>query len=99
MIDRAALQVAPVGDAHHHRAREGVVGAPPESGELIAELMVSGPDLVEELNLHDGLQAPSREPDGAAPDVRPRNWGDVAPSPTDLPLEPPSDLPSTAPSP
>src|SRR2546426_8332994 len=70
MVDRAALQVTPVGDAHHHRAREGVAGAPPQSGELVAELMVGGPDVVEELDLHHGLQAASREADGAAHDVR-----------------------------
>src|SRR5205809_7607516 len=28
MVDRAALQIATVRDPHHHRAREGVAGAP-----------------------------------------------------------------------
>src|SRR3989475_11555471 len=70
MVDRAALQIATVRDPHHHRAREGVAGAPPQSGELVAELMVGGPDVVEELDLHHGLQAASREADGAAHDVR-----------------------------
>src|SRR2546430_2915306 len=79
MVDRAALQIATVRDPHHHRAREGVAGAPPQSGELVAELMVGGPDVVEELDLHHGLQAASREADGAAHDVRLGERGIVNP--------------------
>src|SRR5207247_1383599 len=66
----AALQIAPVGDAHHDRAREGVAGAPAQGGELVAQLMIGGPDVVEELNLDDGLQAAGRVDDRAAHGVR-----------------------------
>src|SRR5213076_314867 len=96
MVDRAALQIATVRDAHHHRAREGVAGAPPQSGQLVAELMVGGPDVVEELDLHDGLQAASREADGAAHDVGLGERGIVNPIAPELSLEPPRDLEDTA---
>src|SRR5881398_1821443 len=96
MVDRAALQIATVRDAHHHRAREGVAGAPPQSGQLVAELMVGGPDVVEELDLHHRLQAASREADGAAHDVRLGERGIVNPIAPELSLEPPRDLEDTA---
>src|SRR2546426_12671820 len=69
------------------RSREGVAGAPPQSGELVAELMVGGPDVVEELDLHHGLQAASREADGAAHDVRLGERGIVNPIAPELSLE------------
>src|SRR3989475_5505834 len=73
-----------------------VAGAPPQSGELVAELMVGGPDVVEELDLHHGLQAASREADGAAHDVRLGERGIVNPIAPELSLEPPRDLEDTA---
>src|SRR2546426_11578554 len=78
------------------RSREGVAGAPPQSGQLVAELMVGGPDVVEELDLHHGLQAASREADGPAHDVRLGERGIVNPIAPELSLEPPRDLEDTA---
>src|SRR5213595_4160599 len=92
MVDRAALQIATVRDAHYHRAREGIAGAPPQSGELVAELMVGGPDVIEELDLHDGLQAPGRQPDRPAHDVRLGERGVVHAVAPELALQPPRDF-------
>src|SRR5436305_986257 len=70
VIDRPAFQVSAVGHSHDRGTAEGVVRAPAQRRQLVAELMIRGPDVVEELDLHDGLQAAGREPDGPAHDVR-----------------------------
>src|SRR5207302_10570114 len=92
MVDRAALQIATVRDAHHHRAREGVAGAPPQSGQLVAEMMVGGPDVGEELDLDDGLQAARREADRAAHDAGRGERGSVTRSAPEVSLDPPGAL-------
>src|SRR6266511_1562123 len=69
MVDRSALEVAAVGDAHHGRAAEGVARTPAQGRELVAKLVVGGPDVVEELDLHHGLETTRREPDRPADDA------------------------------
>ena len=49
--------------------RERVVGAPADQRQLVAKLMHRGPDVVEELDLDDRLQAARGHADGAADDV------------------------------
>src|SRR2546429_6591 len=70
VIDRPAFQVSAVGHSNDRGTAEGVVRAPAQRRQLVAELMIRGPDVIEELDLHDGLQAAGREPDGPAHDVR-----------------------------
>ena len=54
--------------------------------------MVSGPDVIKELNLDDRLQAPRGQPDGAAHDVRLGEGRVVDPIAPELPLQAPRDL-------
>ncbi len=64
VVDRAALQVAAVGHANDHRTGEGPVRAPADEGQLVADLHERRPDVVEELDLHDRLQAAGGHADG-----------------------------------
>ena len=45
------------------------VRAPTQDGELVAHLVHGGPDVVEELDFDDGLEAPHRHADGPADDI------------------------------
>src|ERR1700687_4899845 len=65
MINRAAGEVASDRNANHHRAGESVVGAPADHAELVANLHHRRPDVVEELNLDDRLQAAGGHAGGA----------------------------------
>ena len=69
VVDGAA-DVAAVRRAHHHRGREQVVGAPAHGRQLVAQLHVRGPDVVEELDLDHRLEAAMRQPNCAPHDVR-----------------------------
>ena len=69
VVRRAAAQVAADRDADHHRAREGVVRPVAHHRHFVAELHHRRPDVVEELDLDDRLDAARRHADGAADDV------------------------------
>src|SRR5207344_2797513 len=66
---RAAPQVSPDRYADHDGARECVVRPVPQHRQLVADLHHRGPDVVEELNLDDGLEAARGHAGGAADDV------------------------------
>ena len=68
VIDGAAVQISADGHTDHQRRGQGVVGAPAEGGELVANLHHRGPDVIEELDLDDRLHAARRHADGAADD-------------------------------
>jgi hypothetical protein len=70
VVRGAAAQVAADWHAHDHRAAPVVVRPVPHHRHLVAELHVAGPDIVEELDLDDRLDAAQRHADGAADDVR-----------------------------
>src|SRR5258705_4688858 len=69
MIDGPPLETPAVRHAHHDRRAECVGGPPAYGRELVAELMIGGPDVIEKLDLDDRLEAPGCEPDGSANDV------------------------------
>ena len=69
VIRRAAAQVAADRHADDHRARPVVVRAVAHHRHLVANLHEAGPDVVEELDLDDRLQAAQRHADAAADDV------------------------------
>src|ERR1700686_4128164 len=66
MINRAASKVAADGNANHHRAGESIVGAPAYYAELVANLHHRGPNVIEELNLDNGLQSAGGHAGGAS---------------------------------
>ena len=69
VIRRAAAQVAADRHADDHRARPVVARAVAHHRQLVANLHERRPDVVEELDLDDRLQAAQRHADGAADDV------------------------------
>ena len=70
VVRRAAAEVPADRRPYHHRAREGVVRAVPQHRHLVAHLHHRGPDVVEELDLDDRLDAAHRHADRAPDDVR-----------------------------
>src|SRR5688500_6625208 len=68
MVDRAA-DVSAVRGSDDDRSRERVVRPPAHGRQLVPDLHVRRPDVVEELDLDDGLEAPERHADRAADDV------------------------------
>ena len=69
VIRCAAAQIAADRHADDDRARERVVRAIPQHRQLVADLHHRRPDVVEELDLDDRLEAARRHADGAADDV------------------------------
>src|SRR6266852_3246599 len=69
MVDGAAGQISADGHADDRRRLELSRGAPAHHGELVADLHHGRPDVVEELNFRDGLQAARGHADGAADDA------------------------------
>src|SRR3954463_14572776 len=55
VVDRAAFEIAADGAAYDDGARPVVRGAPAHERKLVSDLMIGGPDVVEELYLDDGL--------------------------------------------
>ena len=96
MVNRAALQVPTVGDPHNHRGCEVIIGAIAHERQLIAELHVRGPDVVEELDLYDRLQPANGQADRPADDVGLSQGRVVHPVAPKLPLEAPGDLEDAA---
>ena len=70
VVRRAAAQIAAGRDADDHRARERVARAVAHHRHLVAQLHHRRPDVVEELDLDDRLDAARRHADRAADDVR-----------------------------
>src|ERR1700730_17470112 len=60
MVDSAAGQVSADCDPNHDWTREAVVGAPADHAEFVANLHHRGPDVVEELDFDDWLEAAGR---------------------------------------
>src|SRR5208283_164137 len=69
VINGAAGEIAADGHANDGGAFEGTVGAPTKDAEFIANLHHGGPDVIEELDFRDGLQASGGHADGAAYDA------------------------------
>src|SRR3954470_12940391 len=91
MINRAT-DISTVGGANDDRRRKIVVRPPAHCRELVAQLHVSGPDVVEELNLDDRLESTGRESNGASNDVRFGERRVVDATAAELLLEPPRHL-------
>src|SRR5207248_10914055 len=89
-------QGSAVGPSNDRGTAEGAVRAPAQRRQLVAELMIRGPDVIEELDLHDGLQAAGREPDRPAHDVRLGERRVVHAVAPELALQPPGDLEDAA---
>ena len=92
MVRRAAFEIPAVRHPHHHRRAEGVVRAPPQRRQLVPELHVGRPDVVEELDLDHRFEPARSQPDGPANDVglgQRRVVDAVAP---ERALQPPGDL-------
>src|ERR1700683_1567385 len=69
MVNRAAGEVTADRYAHDDGSLEMSRRAPTHSGELVADLHVSRPNVIEELNFGHGLQTAQSHADGAANDV------------------------------
>src|SRR2546427_10836267 len=69
MIDRAAFQISADRHTEHYRRRKFVSRAPAQHCQLVANLVKGGPDVVEELNLNDRLQAARGHADSSTHDV------------------------------
>src|SRR5205814_7861386 len=96
MVDGTALEISAIGDAHDGGGAERVVGTPAQRGELVAKLVIGGPDVVEELDLDDRLQPTGGEADRPTHDVG-LGQGRVVDAPAaELPLQPPGDLENAA---
>ena len=68
VVDRAAAQVTPGGDADDDGAGEGSIGSPAQGRKLVADLHHRRPDVVEELDLDHRTEAARGHPDRAADD-------------------------------
>ena len=69
VIHRAAGKIAADGHAQHGGRLEHAVRTPAHDAQLVANLHHGGPDVVEELNFGDGLEAARGHADGAADDA------------------------------
>src|ERR1043166_7737704 len=69
VVDRAALQVAADGAADDDGALPLVTRTPAHQGQLVPDLVVGGPDVVEELYLDDGGYGPAAPPPSTPPDI------------------------------
>ena len=69
VINRAA-NITAIRGANDDRRREVVVRSPAHRRELVANLHVRGPDVIEELNFDDRLEPANGQSDRAANDVR-----------------------------
>ncbi len=96
VIDGATLEVAAIGDAHDDRRTVGIVRPPPHQRELIAQLHVRRPDVVEELDFHDRLHPARRESDRTPDDVGLGERRVVDPRAAELLLQSPGDLEDAA---
>src|SRR2546423_8009993 len=69
VVDRAALKIPADGAAYDDGALPLVPRTPAHQGQLVPDLMIRGPDVVEELYLDDGLQPAGRHAYRAPDDV------------------------------
>ena len=69
VVRRAALEVAAARDADNDGRGPSIAAAPAQGREFISDLLIRRPDIVEKLNLDDGLQAAHRHAERAADDV------------------------------
>ena len=85
--DGPAAHVAADRHPQHHRAGERAVGAPPDGGRLALDLVHGRPDVVEELDLGHGPQAPQPLPYRPADNVGLGERRVVAPGQAEAALE------------
>jgi len=85
--DRPSGQVATDGHAQQDGTGERAVRPPPDGRRLRLDLLHGSPDVIEELDLRDRLQAPQGLADGSANNVRFGERSVVTPSQAELPLE------------
>src|SRR5258708_12521966 len=69
VIKAAVGEMAGGGQAEHRGKFEIAIGAPAQDAQLVANLHHGRPDVVEELDFGDGLQAAGGHADGAADDA------------------------------
>src|SRR6266851_6354604 len=69
VVDAAAGEVAANRYAQHRGGFEIAIGAPAQDAQLVANLHHRGPDVTEDLDFGDGLEAASGHTDGAADDA------------------------------
>ncbi len=96
VVGGSAAKIAADGYADDDGGLETVVGAPADVGQLIAQLHEGGPNVVEELDFDDGLEASGGHADGAADDVGLGEWGVEDAVFTKLSLEACGDLKDAA---
>ena len=92
VVDAAALEVAAVCHAHHNRRLESAVATPANERQLVTDLMIGGPNIVEELNLHDWLDPACGESYCTPNDVRFRQRRIVNALGAELLLQTPCDF-------
>ena len=70
VVDASALQIASVRRSDDERRRECPVRAIAHGRQLVSDLVERRPDVVEELDLDDGVHPSERLSDGSSNDVR-----------------------------
>src|ERR1043166_4516809 len=74
VINSTAFQVTTNRNANHERRLPLVSRSPTQQRQLVANLVHRGPDVIEELNLDDGLESARSHADRATDDVCLREW-------------------------
>src|SRR4051794_19857760 len=69
VVNGAAFQITADGNTHDHRTFCVAVRTPTRYGDLVADLMECRENIVEKLNLDDGLQAANSQADRAANNI------------------------------
>src|SRR5262249_35893371 len=92
MVNGAAAQVAPYGCPYYHWALPDVVRPPPQHWDFVVHLHVCGPNVVEELDLGNRLQAAGRHPHSPSNYRCFRDWRIEHTGAAKLPLKVSGDL-------
>ena len=69
VVDRTTAEIATNRHPDDHRTGVSVIGAVAQHRYFVAQLHCRWPDVVEELNLHHGLEASDGHAQGSADDV------------------------------
>src|SRR5207253_8462955 len=96
MINRASRKVPANGSPDHHGAGKAVVRPPAQGSKFVPDLHHRRPDIIEKLNLDDGLEASRRHAHGATDDTRLRKLRVEAACAAKLPLQAVGDFEDSA---